>query len=288
MSAIKSSAETMEAICDEGLAKSKLPLLNNLIRAFMAGAFIGFGAILALKCAAGMPSATWGSLQRLVFGGVFPVGLLLVLFTGADLFTGDCMLMPSAVWRHNLGLNKLLKVLLLAYAGNLAGGLVLAGLTCYSGVLSDPDSATYSVSVANGKCALGFGTALVRGVLCNWLVCLAIYMALTSSDAVSKAVLLWPPIMAFVALGFEHSVANMAFIPLGIWLGSAEAYAALAGAPPLTASWHGFFITNLIPVTLGNFIGGAFFVGLLLYKSNGLKAIAAAPSPPANGLELIE
>jgi formate/nitrite transporter len=287
MSAIKSSAETMEAVCDDGLAKSELPLLGNLIRAFMAGAFIGFGAILALKCAAGMPPATWGSVQRLVFGGVFPVGLLLVLFTGADLFTGDCMLMPSAVWRHNLSIGKFFRVLFLAYAGNLVGGLVLAWLTSYSGALSDSDSAIYSVGVANGKCALGFGTALVRGVLCNWLVCLAIYMALTSSDAISKAALLWPPIMAFVALGFEHSIANMVFIPLGIWLGAGDAYAALAGAPPLTATWRGFFIDNLIPVTLGNFIGGAFFAGLLLYKSNGLKATAAAsalspaaPSPP--------
>jgi formate/nitrite transporter len=278
MSAVKSSAETMEAVCNIGLGKSKLPFLNNLILAFMAGAYIGFGAILALKCAAGMPTATWGSLQRLVFGGVFPVGLLLVLLAGADLFTGDCMFMPSAVWRHNLSMGKFFRVLFLAYAGNLVGGLVLAWLTSYSGILSDPASAIYSVGVANGKCTLGFGTALVRGILCNWLVCLAIFMALTSTDAISKAALIWPPIMAFVALGFEHSIANMTFIPLGIWLGSGEAYAALAGAPPLTATWYGLFVTNLIPVTLGNFIGGAFFVGLLYYKSNSVKPAVASTS----------
>jgi formate/nitrite transporter FocA (FNT family) len=107
---------------------------------------------------------------------------------------------------------------------------------------------------------------------------LAIYLATTSTDGVSKAVLLWPPITAFVALGFEHSVANMTFIPLGIFLGGTEAYAKLVvdGAAPLVATWNGFFINNLIPVTLGNFVGGAFFVGILYYIANGIK-----PAPKA-------
>jgi formate/nitrite transporter len=276
MSAVKSSAETMEAVCNVGLAKSKMTILNNLILAFLAGAYIGFGAILALKCAGGMPAATWGSLQRIVFGGVFPVGLLLVLLAGADLFTGDCMFMPSAVWRHKLGINGFVRVLILAYIGNLVGGLVIARLTAYTGLLSDQSSAAYAVGVANSKCVLSFGVALVRGIFCNWLVCLAIYLALAASDGVSKMVLMWPPILAFVALGFEHSIANMTFIPLGIYLGSAESYLAMTGVPALTATWSGFFITNLIPVTIGNFIGGSFFVGLLYYKANGIMKVKPA------------
>ena len=284
MSTVKSSAETMVAICDSGLAKSKMTLVNNLILAFMAGAYIGFGGLFAIKVAAGMPLETWGTLQRLVFGGVFPVGLLLVILAGADLFTGDCMFMPSASWRHKIAMGKFFRILILAFIGNFVGSVIIALMGSYSGILSDPASSTYAVNLANGKCALAFWPALVRGILCNWLVCLAIYVAIAASDGVSKMLLLWPPITAFVALGFEHSVANMTFIPLGIMLGSTDAYAALSGVPALTASWSGLLVTNLIPVTLGNFIGGSVFVGLLYYKANNVKRLptpqAAASSSP--------
>ncbi|MDR0354248.1 MAG: formate/nitrite transporter family protein [Deltaproteobacteria bacterium] len=273
MNVVKSSAETMEAVCNVGLAKSKMTFSSNLILAFLAGAYIGFGSLLALRIAGGLPLDAWGSMQRLVFGGVFPCGLLLVLLAGADLFTGDCMFMPSGVAKHGVGLDKFFRILILAWIGNLIGSVVLAWLGQYSGLMNDPATARYAVGVANGKVALPFGVAFVRGIFCNWLVCLAIYMALSASDGVSKAVLLWPPITAFVALGFEHSVANMTFVPLGIFIGSSESYAALVadGAPALTATWSGLFVNNLIPVTLGNFIGGAVFVGLAYYVANGLK-----------------
>ncbi|MDR1052133.1 MAG: formate/nitrite transporter family protein [Deltaproteobacteria bacterium] len=272
MSAIKTSAETIEAVCNVGLSKSKMTLLSNLILAFFAGVYIGFGSLLALRVAGGMPLETWGSMQRLVFGGVFPTGLLLVLVAGADLFTGDCMFMPTGMMKHGYGLDKFFRVLILAYVGNLVGSIFVAWLASYSGLMSDAATAGYAVSVANAKTGLGFGVAFVRGIFCNWLVCLAIYLALTASDGVSKAVLLWPPITAFVALGFEHSVANMTFIPLGIFLGGAPAY----GGAALSATWSGFFITNLIPVTLGNFVGGAFFVGMLYYVGNGIKKAVKA------------
>jgi formate/nitrite transporter len=278
MSAVKTSAETMEAVCNVGLAKSKMTLLSNLILAFLAGAYIGFGSLLAVRIAGGMPLESWGSIQRLVFGGVFPCGLLLVLVAGADLFTGDCMFMPSGVWKHGVGINKFFRILILAWIGNLIGSVVLAKLGAFTGLMSDAATAKYAVAVANGKCVIPFWTAFVRGIFCNWLVCLAIYMALSAPDGVSKAVLLWPPITAFVALGFEHSVANMTFIPLGIFLGNTTAYADLVaqGAAPLTATWSGMFITNLIPVTLGNFVGGAFFVGTFYYVANGIKKAVKA------------
>jgi formate/nitrite transporter len=271
MSAVKSSAETIEAVCNVGLAKSKMTLGSNLILAFMAGAYIGFGSLLALRIAGGMPLESWGSLQRLVFGGVFPCGLLLVLVAGADLFTGDCMFMPSGVAKHGLGMDKFFRILILAWIGNLIGSVVVAWLGNYTGLMADKATATYAVNVANGKCVLPFWVAFVRGIFCNWLVCLAIYMALSAADGVSKAVLLWPPITAFVALGFEHSVANMTFIPLGIFIGNSANY---AGTAVLTANWSGFFITNLIPVTLGNFIGGSIFVGMAYYVANGVKKAA--------------
>jgi formate/nitrite transporter len=182
------------------------------------------------------------------------------------------MFMPSGVAKHGVGINKFFRILILAWIGNLIGSIVVAWLGNYTGLMADKATATYAVTVANGKCILPFGVAFVRGIFCNWLVCLAIYMALSAPDGVSKAVLLWPPITAFVALGFEHSVANMTFIPLGIFIGNTASY---AGTVPLTATWSGFFFTNLIPVTLGNFIGGAIFVGMAYYIANGIKKAAS-------------
>ncbi|MDR2387639.1 MAG: formate/nitrite transporter family protein [Deltaproteobacteria bacterium] len=268
MNAVKTSAEIIETVCNEGLSKSKLSLRSNLTLACMAGFYVGFGAFMALRIAAGMNLEIWGSLQRLAFGVVFPVGLLLVLMAGAELFTGNCLFMPCAMVKHGVGLNKLFRILILTYIGNLVGSIFVSWLGNFSGVLADKDTATYIVTVANGKCDLPFSLAFVRGIFCNWLVCLAIYLTLAARDGVSKILLLWPPITTFAALGFEHSVANMTFIPLGIFTGSSPAY---LGTVPLTANWYGFFISNLIPVTLGNIIGGAIFVGLAYYFANGLK-----------------
>ena len=283
MSPVKSTAETMEAVCNAGLSKSKMSLGPNLILAFLAGAYIGLGGLLALKVAGGLPLETWGSLQRIVFGIVFPVGLLMVLLAGADLFTGDCMFMPTAVLKHNVGMNKFFRVLILSWCGNLVGSVVLAWAASYSGALSDTATASYAVGVANGKCALAFGPAFVRGILCNWLVCLGVWLALTGTDGVSKMVMMWAPITAFVALGFEHSVANMTFIPFALFVGSTDAYAA-AGGPALTATWYKMFVNNLVPVTLGNFVGGSVFVGMLYYRATGAKSANNPAAAPAVGM----
>jgi formate/nitrite transporter FocA (FNT family) len=151
MSVVKTSAETMEAVCNVGLAKSKMTLTSNLILAFFAGAYIGFGSLLALRIAGGMPLDTWGSIQRLVFGGVFPCGLLLVILAGADLFTGDCMFMPGGVLKHRVGWDKFFRILILAWIGNLVGSIFIAYLGQISGLMADPATSKYAVSVANGK-----------------------------------------------------------------------------------------------------------------------------------------
>jgi formate/nitrite transporter len=157
------------------------------------------------------------------------------------------------------------------------GSILLAWL-CYKGtILMDGSSAgrpmaDFAVNVANGKCNLSFGVAFYRGILCNWLVCLAIYMSLGASDGISKAVVMWPPITAFVAMGMEHSVANMTFLPLGIFIGSDPTYLATAGAVALTATWSKMFVVNLLPVVLGNFVGGGLFVAMFYYWSTNFKS----------------
>jgi formate/nitrite transporter len=190
----------------------------------------------------------------------------MVLTAGASLFTGDVMYMTGALAGKRAPLGSCLKFLLASYLGNFLGSALLALLVFGSKAMLDPGAggslpvAEAAVRLANAKCSLPFMTAFVRGILCNWLVCLAVFMSLGASEGVSKAALMWPPITAFVVLGMEHSVANMFFVPLGILLGgSPEAQAA---GIRLTAAWGPFLSANLIPVTLGNICGGAFFVML--------------------------
>jgi formate/nitrite transporter len=277
MSVVKNSTEIMESVINIGVAKSKMTLTSQTILALLAGAYIGFGGIFALKVAGNMPAETWGSLVRLVFGGVFPVGLLMVLLAGADLFTGDCMFMTGALQQRRINVNKFGKILVLSLIGNFIGSVLVAWLA-YKGTLLMDGGATgramanNAVNLANAKCAIAFDVAFYRGILCNWLVCLAIYLSLSSTDGVSKALLMWPPITAFVATGMEHSVANMTFVPLGMFIGADPTYIATAGAIPLTATWGGLMIDNLVPVVLGNYVGGALFVAMFYYWANNLKA----------------
>ncbi|MDR2141519.1 MAG: formate/nitrite transporter family protein [Deltaproteobacteria bacterium] len=277
MNVVKNSAEIMDSVINIGVAKSKMTLGSQLILALLAGAYIGFGGIFALKVAGNLPPDVWGSMVRLIFGLVFPVGLLMVLICGADLFTGDCMFMTGALQHKKIDWAKFLKILTLSLIGNFIGSVILAWLTYKGTILMDGSAsgrpmANYAVSVANGKCALTFGVAFYRGILCNWLVCLAIYLSLSSTDGISKGVLMWPPIWCFVATGMEHSVANMTFVPLGIFIGTDPTYLATTGAVALTASWKGLVVTNLIPVVLGNYVGGALFVAMFYYWANNLKA----------------
>ena len=251
---------------------------NNLVMAFFAGCYIGFGCLLAIKTAGNLPVEVWGGLARLAFGLVFPLGLLLVLIAGADLFTGNCMYLPSAVMNGKANCTGLLRSWTISYFGNLAGSIFVAFFlgTMSEVLFTDEVDGSYplaasAVSLANMKCSLSWEVAFIRAVGCNWLVCLAIYMSLAAPDAVSKAVVIWPPIAGFVVIGFEHSVANMTFIPLGIFLGQTETYLSSAGPVVLTAGWDDFFIRNLIPVTLGNIAGGMIFVGMLYYKVMGVK-----------------
>ncbi|MDR2353447.1 MAG: formate/nitrite transporter family protein [Deltaproteobacteria bacterium] len=277
---LRSIPETLGEIIRLGEGRAKQKFSSLLVLGLLAGAYIGLGGTLAIKVAGYLPLGA-GSLTSLVFGLVFPLGLMLVIFGGASLFTGEVMYMSCGLLRKSLKFSESIKVLLVSYSGNLLGSLALAFLVLLGGNLLEinPDGthplADYAVRLSNTKTGLPFLPLFIRGIICNWLVCLAIFMSLEARGGVTKLVLMWPPITAFVALGMEHSIANMLFIPLGILHGESALY--LNGSLPLalTATWEGFFIHNLFPVTLGNIVGGALFVSvpyLLVYggKRNDL------------------
>lgn len=173
-----------------------------------------------------------------------PFGLIMTLVTGGELFTGNTALVTAAYKEGKIGAKDLTKNWISSYAGNFVGSLVLAYLVYKSGTLGNGPGA---VAIATGKCSLPWDVAFVRGILCNWLVCMGVYMASGCSSMAGKMTAVWFPISAFVALGLDHSVANMFIIPLGM----------LRGAEITVGQ---FLMKNLIPVTLGNILGGALCV----------------------------
>jgi formate/nitrite transporter len=227
-----------------GVAKAALPLHRMATLALLAGAFIGFGA--AVWCIA-MAGADPGFGPQRIFGGaVFSLGLILVVVGGAELFTGNALMIMAAV-DGRITLPALLRNWAVVYLGNLAGAVGLALAFGLSGLLDGPmgDSAARA---ASAKAALGPVEALVRGALCNALVCLAVWLSFAARTATDKILAVLWPVTAFVALGLEHSVANMFLFPAGLWAGAEVSAAGVTG--------------NLLWVSLGNVIGGAGGVAL--------------------------
>jgi len=279
--AFKVPADIAKAAIAAGCTKCNITWQKLLVLGFLAGAYIAFGALLSEIVAGGLSNGTitdpdggiWkmampAGLVKFAAGAVFPVGLMLVVIAGSELFTGNCMFAPISILNGEATFKGLMKNWLLVYVGNFLGSIFVAFFLAYlCGFFDNMPWAGWAATVANGKCGLDFSTAFLRGIGCNWLVCLAVWLAISAEDVVGKIFACWFPIMAFVAIGFEHSVANMFFIPLGIFAANNPAIAAkLATANVATANlvgsngWHNFFITNLIPVTLGNIIGGVVFV----------------------------
>jgi formate/nitrite transporter len=181
----------------------------------------------------------------MIFGAFgLPFGLIMTLVTGGELFTGNTALVTAAWAERQITLRDLLKNWLASYSGNLVGSILLAWLAFQSGTLGNAPAA---VAIATGKCSLPWNVAFVRGILANWLVCMAVYMASGCNTLIGKMTAVWFPISAFTALGLDHSVANMFILPLGMFRGA-------------EITWTQMWINNLIPVTLGNIVGGALFV----------------------------
>lgn len=261
------TGEILEKVSDSGIAKAEGKTLRLLIWALLAGAYIAFGAqasqMVSFNLLADPDSLGVG---RLVSAAVFPVGLMMVVLCGAELFTGNC-LMIIGVLDRKIRISGMLRNWVLVYLGNFLGALLVVALMKSTG-LWGTGSGLLGASViktAQAKVQLSFGQAFVRGILCNWLVCLAVWMSTGARETVSKIFAIWFCIGLFVISGFEHSIANMYFIPAGIAAAADSGLAQLAGCDVSVLTVGNFLVKNLLPVTLGNILGGGLFVGMVYW-----------------------
>jgi len=255
-----SPAQIAERVQQTCVIKAHMPLLTMGLLAVMAGAFIGLGALYFTLVISdhGLGFAA----SRMLGGVCFSLGLLLVVVAGAELFTGNNLL--AMAWAEGcLSTRDVLRDWLIVGIGNFIGAGALAVLVFLSGHpgMNEGEIARSAVQIAAAKCALPFWEAFFRGVLCNLLVCMAIWMAMAGRSVIDKAVAILFPISAFVAAGFEHSIANLYFIPLGMLLRDGLADP-VAGAEVI--GWVGM-ARNLVPVVLGNLIGGSVLVALVYH-----------------------
>jgi formate/nitrite transporter len=246
-------AETTQAITESGRRVLTQPLSRTVVLSLLAGFYIAFGAELATVVTQDAAAHLGIGVSRLLGGSVFSLGLMLVVICGAELFTGNSLLVKAALQRE-ISWGKIAENWTVVILGNLVGSLFFAWLMTETGLWRSGQIGTHAVGIAAAKCQLDFWPAFVRGMLCNWLVCLAVFMATAARDIVSKMLACYMPIMAFVASGFEHNVANMYFIPAGLFIDRAM------GVQTAGLTWGNFVIGNLIPVTLGNIVGGGVFV----------------------------
>jgi len=261
--------EVVEKLVDVGKSKCDLKWHQTAILGFFAGVYIAFGAALATMVGNDVSKYLGVGMQKLIMGGVFSVGLMLVVIAGAELFTGNNLIVVSACSGHSKW-SKLFKNWFWVYVFNFVGAVFLAWLMFESRLwkVNGYNVGVFALKIAAGKTNLGFFEALTRGILCNWLVCLAVMMALASKSVTGKIFGIFFPITAFVASGFEHSVANMYFIPIGLFMKTQNTVVQASSLIPdklNTLTVQGFLWKNLVPVTIGNIIGGAFFVSFLYF-----------------------
>ncbi|MFH1829188.1 MAG: formate/nitrite transporter family protein [Pseudomonadota bacterium] len=262
MSGFNSPAEIAEAVVNACKKKVDLAWLPMFFLGILAGAYIAFGAELATLVSTGISDKVGFGLTKFMAGGVFSVGLMLVVIGGAELFTGNNLIF-TGVLVGEVSFAKMLRNWIIVYIGNLAGSLLMVWIMSNSGLVNGEVGIT-ALKIATIKVNLPFGEAFFRAIGCNWLVCLAVWLAFAAKDVVGKIFAIFFPIMAFVASGFEHCIANMYFIPAGMVLKANEAVVTASGLAAdqiANLTYKGFFITNLVPVTLGNIVGGALFVG---------------------------
>jgi formate transporter len=266
-----------------GVAKARLDALSLFTLAVLAGAFIALGAELA-TIADVAPGLGFGP-GRLLVGLAFSLGLILVVIAGAELFTGNTLIVIAWL-AGRVTTAALVRNWTIAYAGNFVGALATVGLVYATGqsALAGARVGASAVAIADAKLALGFVEAVTRGILGNALVCLAVWLCFSARSNVDKVVGIIAPVTAFVASGFEHSIANMYFVPMALLLRDNPAVMAAAGLDPNGAAaltWGRFLLGNLLPVTIGNVIGGGVLVAAV-YWLVYLRPGAGTPPDPGN------
>ncbi|MEX2213519.1 MAG: formate transporter FocA [Phycisphaeraceae bacterium] len=255
---------------DIGVAKGNMDALSMFLLAVLAGAFIAMGAVFSTTAITGAEGLPWG-VTRVLAGLTFCLGLILVVVAGAELFTGNNLLVMAFV-SGKLSGRKLLRNWTIVYLGNFCGAMATAALIFASGQykMLGGELGLTALKIAQSKCMLTPMEALVRGIYCNALVCLAIWLCFSARTTTGKIAAILFPITAFVAAGFEHSIANMYFVPIGLFIksGAPDWFWQTPGASHLAfdqPTWAGFMLGNLLPVTIGNIIGGSGFVGVIYW-----------------------
>lgn len=246
MSLVQSPPETFATVVAKGEANSKMSNLKTLWSSFMGGCYVGMSGLLSL-CIAGNLFAGNPTAQTVIFASLFPINLLLVLQSGGQLFTGNTANMSMAFYENKIPFSRVLNNWVVSWIGNLLGCGSLALAASYCGLFT-AGTADMAIRVIIKKTSFTFGQTVVKAIMCNWLVCMAVWLATSAQDLASKMVGIWFPISMFIMIGFEHSVANMFMLPAGL----------LSGAPVsiATAWWK-----NLLPVTIGNLIAGTVIIG---------------------------
>jgi len=255
-----------------GVAKVRMPAAKAFTLAALAGAFIALGANLSTVAVTGAAGVLPYGVTRLLAGATFSLGLILVVVGGAELFTGN-NLMVMAWANGKVRSGEVLRSWLLVYAGNFFGALALAGLVLLSEqyLMAESKLGLTALTIAEAKCRLAPLQAVALGVLCNLLVCLAVWLCYSARSVTDKVLAIVPPITAFVAGGFEHSVANMYFLPLALGIkhfAGPSFWQAIAKSPAdfSNLTWPQALVGNLLPVTIGNLLGGAVLVGLVYWS----------------------
>ena len=254
---IFSPAEIVQNYSAAGKIKTEYTISKILISAALAGIFVAFGAAVSNTAVHGIPN---DSAARIISGLLFPFGLGMVMLLGAELFTGNCLITIS-VLNKETSIWKMLRSWFFVYTGNGIGAIAIAAGCVFFGQLNYSDNALalYTIKIAAAKCNLPFSQGLVAGIFCNMLVCTGTLCGLSAKDTIGKIAGCYIPVAFFVICGFEHSIANMYYIPAGLFALQIEKYSSLAitsGINTDVLTWGNFFLKNLLPVTFGNILGG--------------------------------
>jgi formate transporter len=272
-----------------GVKKANMDWFTMFGLSVLAGAFISLGAIFSTTLVAGTAGVLPYGVVRLLAGLVFSLGLILVVVGGAELFTGNTLIvMAWASWQVSAA--RLVRNWIIVYLGNFVGAILTVIIMFLSGQFAFGSGAVgaAALATANAKVQLGFTQAIALGIMCNALVCMAVWLSYSARSTTDRILAIIPPISAFVAAGFEHSIANMYFIPIALFIKAwaPDTFWTLIDKTPAdfgALTWNNFFVVNLLPVTIGNIIGGAVLVGAV-YWLVYLRPTVVPPSVPLEGL----